>query len=128
MSLLVATLPRQRHARPPGGASEMSLAWDTGARPPAGARRGPAAPASASLHGLGGAMRRVPTRPARQAAGTAAGRCRPARTPGPNAFDRAPFPRERVLACVLAWNLEAFGQRVRVSSNSYANGADQRKT
>ena len=45
VSLFVSTLPlhRQRDARPPGGASEMSLAWDTSTRPPAGARRGPAA-------------------------------------------------------------------------------------
>mmetsp|Transcript_134247 Transcript_134247/g.189718 ORF Transcript_134247/g.189718 Transcript_134247/m.189718 type:complete len:224 (+) Transcript_134247:46-717(+) len=68
-------VPTTRVSRPPGGASEMSLAWDTGARPPAGARRGPAA---GSGHGSG----QVPAS-------------------------------------------EAFGQRVRVSSNSYANGADQ---
>ncbi|CAE7589549.1 unnamed protein product [Symbiodinium natans] len=66
-------VPTTRVLRPPGGASEMSLAWDTGSKgnsaatmPPAGARR--AAPQDAH---------------------------------------------------------EAFGQRVRVSSNSYANGADQ---
>ncbi|OLP89096.1 hypothetical protein AK812_SmicGene29463 [Symbiodinium microadriaticum] len=62
-------VPTTRVMRPPGGASEMSLAWDTSTRPPAGARRGPAGS-------------------------------------GQDAS-------------------EAFGQRVRVSSNSYANGADQ---
>ncbi|CAE7488396.1 MRTO4 [Symbiodinium sp. CCMP2456] len=62
-------VPTTRVLRPPGGASEMSLAWDTSARPPAGARRAPAG------SGQGAS--------------------------------------------------EAFGQRVRVSSNSYANGADQ---
>lgn len=57
-------VPTTRVSRPPGGHSEMSLAWDTSSAPAAGR------------------------------AGRAAGG-------------------------------EAFGQRVRVSSNSYANGADQ---
>ncbi|CAJ1336383.1 unnamed protein product [Effrenium voratum] len=131
-------VPSTRVSRPPGGQSEMSLAWDTSSRAQdrggfsaAGARRAPnddqafgSRPresgnsfANGHNQNTGNVLTGVPS-------------TRVSRPPGGQsemslAWDtssRAQAPAGRAAG---RQDDQAFGRRVRESSNSYANGADQ---